>query len=170
MQLIKNLEISKCCAFSGPRPEKITENIEDIKHFLKLAIIDSINEGYLYFITGMSRGFDLWAAKCIIELSKSYNIHLVCAIPFLDQDINWSKRDKTLYNDILMEARYTICLSDNFIRGIYHERNRFMINNSSKLITYYNNSQGGTKYTIDYAKKFGKPVSNIFNTQIKFNI
>ncbi|MFI3114562.1 MAG: SLOG family protein [Clostridia bacterium] len=156
----------KVCCFTGPRPEKIHENQEEIKISLTFAIIDAINQGYSYFITGMSRGFDTLAAKCVIELSEKYDICLIAGIPFLGQEAQWSKEEKLEYSVILSKSRYVFCVSENFHRGIYYARNRFMVNNSSKIIAYYNNSQGGTKHTLDYAKKKGLKIVNITERQI----
>lgn len=167
MYVFPQIDITKTCCFTGPRPEKISSNEQDIRFFLRNSIIDCIQNGYVYFITGMSRGFDLWAAKEVLDLSKKYNISLICAIPFFDQDEKWSTLDRAIYNDILCKARYTICLSDNYIRGIYHERNRFMVDMSTTVITHYTNTGGGTKYTLDYATSFNKNIINIANPQIK---
>lgn len=156
------------CAFTGPRPEKIEDNLSDIRFAIKLAILDAIGQGYKYFITGMSRGFDLWAAHCVLELQDEYEVFLIAAIPFFDQDLTWSDADKLEYRAILCNCRYTFCASESFHRGAYYERNRFMVDHCSRIITYYNNSFGGTKYTLDYAKKFGKKIINISDTQLSF--
>lgn len=156
------------CCFTGPRPEKIDVDCEIIKKMLKFAIIDAINQGYCYFITGMSRGFDVLAGNCVIELSEKFDIHLVSVIPFMTQDSSWTEDDQRLHSDILSKSRYVFCLSEKFHRGVYHARNRFMVDNSSKVITYYNNSKGGTKYTLDYAEKNGKKIVNIIEQQISF--
>lgn len=156
------------CAFTGPRPEKISDNSEDIKNAVKIAILDAINSGYKYFISGMSRGFDLIAARCVVELQSQYEIFLIAAIPFLAQDDMWSEPDKLDYRDILCQSRYTFCTSAEFHRGVYYERNRFMIDHCSKVITYYNNSYGGTKHTLDYAKKHSRKIVNICDTQVSF--
>ena len=36
-----------------------------------------------------------------------------------------------------------------------HERNQFMIDNSSLVISLFNGKPGGTKKTLDYAKQQG---------------
>lgn len=154
------------CAFTGPRPEKINDDIDDLKIALEIAVLDAIEQGYKYFITGMSRGFDLMAAQCVLKLQAKHDIFLIAAIPFLTQDDAWCIEDKLDYINILCKSRYTFCTSDNFHKGAYFERNRFMVDHCSKVITYYNNSKGGTKYTLDYAKKHGRNIVNIFDTQM----
>jgi len=39
-----------------------------------------------------------------------------------------------------------------------------MVDNSSKLICYYNGSGGGTGYTVDYAEKHSVPIINLCET------
>lgn len=42
-----------------------------------------------------------------------------------------------------------------------HERNRYMADNSSRLICYYDGSSGWTGYTVEYAKSKSMHVINI---------
>lgn len=165
MHIFPHININETCCFTGPRPEKITEDISVIKDNLRKAITEAALSGYKNFITGMSRGFDLIAAEVVIELQDELDIKLVCAIPYLDQDSLWSNSDKLIYNDIVTKSAYSICLSEKFVRGIYHTRNRFMIDYSNLIITYYNNSKGGTKYTLDYAQTKKKQVVNLYFEQ-----
>lgn len=164
------LDRNKCCCFTGPRPEKIDDNIEDIIYFLNEAILHSIKQGYKYFFTGMSRGIDLIAGELILSLQKDYDINLVAAIPFSDQSKSWTEEDKELYSNILLKVRYSFVISETFNRSVYYTRNRFMIDSCSKVISYYKNSQGGTKYTLDYAKKAGIEIVNIADTQLKLEL
>ena len=50
---------------------------------LRKEILKAIDDGYGVFLTGMSRGVDLWAADIVIELRR-YNkeLKLMCVIPF----------------------------------------------------------------------------------------
>ena len=48
-----------------------------------------------------------------------------------------------------------------FTAGCYHERNRYMVDNSSKLICYYDGSGGGTGYTVEYVKKRSIQIVNL---------
>ncbi len=161
MYLFPKLDINKTCCFTGPRPEKITDDIELIKKYLKAMILESVADGYTHFITGMSRGIDIYAAKIVLELENDFNIKLLCAVPFMDQAKNWPLEDKNDYEEILKKARYTICLSEEYISTIYYSRNRMMVDHSSRVITFYKNSGGGTKYTLDYANSKNRKVINV---------
>ncbi len=48
------------------------------------------------------------------------------------------------------------CIYDEYIGAeCMLERNRYMVNNSSLVIALFNGLSGGTKSSIDYAKKQG---------------
>lgn len=59
------------CAFTGHRPEKITNSEGRIIIELKKEILKAIGDGYRVFLAGMSRGVDLWAADIVIELRRN---------------------------------------------------------------------------------------------------
>ena len=46
-------------------------------------------------------------------------------------------------------------------RHPYHHRNRLIAEACDHLIAFWNGHSTGTKYTIDYAKRIGKPVTVI---------
>lgn len=166
---MNKLDKSKCCCFTGPRPEKINDNINEISNLLREEITKSIHQGYIYFFTGMSRGIDLLAAQVVLSLQNEYDIHLIAAIPFINQEISWPKEDQELYYEILKKVRFSFHLSNNFHKLVYHLRNKFMVNNSSKVIAYYKNTNGGTKYTLDYAEKCQIEIVNIADNQLNIS-
>jgi len=43
-------------------------------------------------------------------------------------------------------------------RHPYHHRNRLIAEHCDKLVAFWDGHSTGTRYTIDYAKKIGKPV------------
>lgn len=47
----------------------------------------------------------------------------------------------------------TVC--DAFSYGAYQRRNEWMVNHSDRVIAVYSGEAGGTRNTIDYAKKQG---------------
>ena len=129
-------ERSGTCCFSGHRPEKIFESEQKIKTALLCEIKKSIGEGYTTFISGMANGFDLWAANAVIELrKKGAPVALICALPFP---------------------------GFNRINSSFSERNKWMVDRSAKLISYYNGEAGGTRSTVLYAEKSGVRVVNLF--------
>lgn len=161
MILFPHIDIEKTCCFTGPRPEKTLDNEYMIKYYARLAVLEAIEQGYTHFLSGMSRGFDLFASEVVIQLQDEYDITLIAVIPFVEQSKTWGLKDKLLYEKILSKARYTVCIAEKYRQSLYFARNMFMVNHSSKVISYYRNTGGGTKHTLDYATKKGIDIVNV---------
>ena len=150
------IDKTKSCCFSGHRPEKADMKELGVKFRLKIEIYKAVKEGYTTFISGMARGVDIWAAELILEEKRiNRDIMLVCAQPYeffsKDQSWEWNVR----YSKIIGQADEVITVSSKRNRGCYMLRNKWMVDHSSRLIAVYNGSAGGTKNTIEYAKKEG---------------
>ncbi len=154
----------KTVCFSGHRPEKLPgrgkENCpetEYIKNLLRTKIEESISEGYVRFLSGVARGIDLWAARTVIELRKLHpEIQLVCVKPVENQGYNFPDEDRILYESVIADADSVVCTSEEYSRTCYAVRNRYMVDNSSKLIAFVNNYRSGTGQTIRYARSLGR--------------
>ncbi len=154
------------CCFTGHRsaqlPWKYNESGERFSIFrenLKQAIIDSINLGYNHFISGMALGADMIAAELVLELKKIYpNLILECALPCTDQTLKWKEECATRYEHILSLAdKVTFVSKCEHVDGCMAKRNKYMIDNSSRVIAVYNGRKsGGTFQTINMAKSANK--------------
>lgn len=83
------------CCFTGHRPEKLLVTEQELRDKLTYAIKEAITDGYCTFISGMSRGTDLWAADVVLQLKSQYtHIHLICAVPYPDFEKKWDKPGK----------------------------------------------------------------------------
>lgn len=107
----------KTVAVSGHRPETIVGKEARIIVELRKAIEKAIEDGYTIFLSGMSRGVDLWAADIVIELRR-YNkdLKLVCVIPFEGFEKNWSVEWIKHYRLIKKQADYVHTCS-SFLSG-----------------------------------------------------
>ena len=152
--------------FTGHRPQKLpwgyNENDErciDMINRTKAEIENAIKKGYHTFLCGMALGFDMICAEIVLELKKKYpHIKLIGAIPCKNQSDRWITSQKERYNKLVKQLDDIRCINDKYVDGCMQERNQYMINNSSLVIALYNGLGGGTKSTIDYAKKQGKEV------------
>lgn len=61
---------SKRCCFTGHRSEKLNVSEREVKKLLRQAINEAIEDGFLTYITGMSRGIDMWAAEIVLSIKK----------------------------------------------------------------------------------------------------
>ena len=150
------------CAFTGHRPEKVTGSEGKIIVELRKEILKAIDEGYRVFLTGMSRGVDLWAADIVIELRR-YNkdLKLMCVIPYEGMEERWSVDWKKHYNMVCKQADHVQVLSNQYSPDVYQNRNQWLVNHSSKLIAVFNGDPSGTGNTIQYAQEQGIPVEVI---------
>lgn len=105
----------------------------------------------------MALGFDMICAETVLALKKNYpDIKLIGALPCRTQDIKWQEKDKRRYRNLLKRLDDIRCIYDKYIGAeCMLKRNRYMVNNSSLMIALFNGLAGGTKSTIDYARKKG---------------
>ena len=149
--------------FSGHRPEKLPDYGADfsqvvrvVKSILYKEILDSVKHGYNIFITGLSRGVDLWAGEIVLELqAKGYPIKLVAAIPFRGFGENYKDKDKFILGNILLKADEKVYLGESYTKGCLLRRNEYMVDRSGKLIAVVADYRSGTGQTIRYAEKQG---------------
>lgn len=141
------------CAFTGHRPEKIVGQEGYAIVELRKAIEAAVREGYTTFITGCSRGIDLWAADIVIEMRRyDKRLKLVCAIPFEGFDDKWSPDWKKHLDFVKKEADWIQVISKEYHPGAYQKRNAWMVNKASKIIALCNGEASGTLNTVRYAE------------------
>lgn len=149
-------------AFTGHRPEQLTGiDEEKLCDLIFMEVARCIDEGCDTFYCGAARGADIICGECVMELRESseLNVRLVCVIPFRDQAVGWSDIWKMRYWRLRRNADQNIQLGDEFKRGCFQIRNRYMVDQADCVLAIYNGSgQGGTAYTVEYAKKKGKKV------------
>lgn len=164
----------KSVAFTGYRTAKIFKSssspniIGEIFNKLEISIISLYEQGYNTFITGMSEGFDMIAAEVVLNLkSKNSGIKLIAAIPYANQNSEYSKSDKNRYDNILSYCDEVFYISENYQDRVFLDRNDFMINNSMALICYYDGQRGGTMYTYNRAVAKDLHITNICSRPLK---
>ena len=158
------MKTNEAVCFTGHRSQKLPWrfNEEDercltMKVTLRFEIEKAIKRGYRTFYCGMALGFDMICAETVLDLKRQYSgIKIIGALPCKTQDIKWSVKDKERYRNLLKQLDDIRCIYDEYIGAeCMLERNRFMVNNSSLMIALFNGLSGGTKSTIDYARKQG---------------
>lgn len=162
------------CCFTGYRPQKFPFPIDkrslaytEFENRLITAVIDLAKAGCRTFYSGMAMGFDIIAAECVLLVAKLKNfrdIKLVCALPFKDQANAFPPDWKSRYDEIISRADEVVLISDRYYRNCYFDRNRFMVDNSDCVVTWFDGSPGGTKSTINYAESIHRKVINL-NTE-----
>lgn len=143
-----------CCCFTGHRPEKLNIAPDLVVRRLDEAITAAMECGYTTFISGAAKGVDLWAAKLVLEhrLIRP-DIWLVCAVPYKGFGLHWKDGYSELFSSITQAADAVHYVCDSFSRSAYQRRNEWMVDRSSLLIAAYTGISGGTRNTIEYAKR-----------------
>lgn len=147
-------KIHRCC-FTGHRPDRLIEPESEIRTKLETAIRNAIADGFVTFISGMAPGVDIWAAEIVIKLRETEfpDIHLIAASPYKGFEEKADDNRIQHYNRCMENADLVRFICDGYNRSCFQIRNEWMVNHCSRVIAVYNGTPGGTKNTIEYAKK-----------------
>jgi len=143
------------CCFSGHRIIS-REDAQSLKDDLYSILKNFIEGGITRFVAGGALGFDTLAANTVLRLREMYpetKLHLV--LPCRDQAKRWTGAQKAEYERIPAAADSHEFLFDAYVDGCMQMRNRAMVNQSQVLVAYYTGRAGGTRQTVEYARKKG---------------
>lgn len=165
----------KCC-FTGYRPQKFPFKLrKDDKDFIAFEnalfeqILQLAEEGCRTFYCGMAMGFDIISAETVLAVKNVFGepLKLICVLPFEAQGDSFSDEWKQRFYIVLEHADKIEILNKEYHMGCYQQRNKFMVDNSDYIITWYDGKPGGTRNTIDYALKIGRQVFNIYEKPVE---
>lgn len=147
----------QCVAFTGHR----SYNGERYDMLLT-TIRELYNEGYTTFLSGMALGFDMAAAEAVISLRRELPaLRLISVIPFEGQQRGFPQQERERFERIVATADQSITLLPQYDIRAYHNRNDFLVENSSAVIAYFTGESGGTAYTVRKATKRGLRLINL---------
>lgn len=160
------------CCCTGHRPQKFpfqyggkskqyTAYLQELENKIEYAITEL---NVTHFISGMALGVDLDFAEIVLNFrdTKYPSITLECAVPCPNQTTKWYDKDKRRYDDLLKRADNVTLVSKFYDRDCMLRRNRYMVDKSDLMIAVFNGEeQGGTWYTIKYARKNNKAIELI---------
>lgn len=168
---MKNLKC--CCTGHRPKGFPFKYGVDKQKHNAYLQMLEEkielaiIEYGITNFISGMAIGTDLDFAETVLKLQNKYPITLECAIPCPNQTLKWNSADKLRYESILKRADEINLISERYTPECMLKRNRYMVDRSELVIAVFNGiEQGGTWYTINYAKYKNKQMDIIYLCEI----
>lgn len=144
------------CCFTGHRPQKLKCSEREAIASLESAITDAVGDGYTTFLTGMAYGVDIWAGEIVCRLRDGNDdIRLIAAVPFPGFERRWQVEWKRVYWELLEKADLVRYVGDRYSRSAYQERNEWMVDRSNRVIAVYSGIPGGTRNTIEYARRKG---------------
>jgi len=113
--------------------------------------------------SGMSTGYDMWAAFICIELGLPF----VATVPFVGQEKIWPKESQDIYYKLLHKAcRVEIVSEGGYSPEKMQIRNERLVDKCDVLIAAFDGSNGGTKNCVEYAKSKNKEI-HIINPNIE---
>lgn len=152
-------------SFTGYRESKLPFYGEDdpflseFKKRLSNLILELIGNGAYEFYSGMALGVDTYAAEAVLKAKEQFpEISLIAIVPCPDQDKLWNVAQKKRYRDILRQCDRIITTSPQYDKGCMHKRNRALVDLCDILVAVYDGKPGGTRYTIEYARKIGRKI------------
>ncbi len=149
---------SICVAFTGHRTYR-DEGRRQLADVLEMLYA----EGYRCFLTGMAWGFDLAAARAVMDLMRRYgDVRMVAVEPFAGFRDRFSGDDAATYDEVLAHCDERVTLRDGYSVAGFRLRNDFLVDNASVVVAWYDGGRdGGTAYTVRRARRQGIPVINL---------
>ena len=145
----------KTCCVTGHRDVPVGKE-QYVEEALRKEVLAAIAAGYTRFISGFADGVDLTCAA-IVAAEKKQNscLQLEAALPYRNR-IN---AKSPLFQELLACCDRVYVQSEKSNRQCYHERNRYMVLSSDRVIAVYDGrSTGGTFYTIRFAQANEKEI------------
>lgn len=150
----KKSQREHCCCFTGHRPEKLTVPEARLAELLEAEIKRAIDRQFTTFITGMAKGTDLIAAEIVLRLrEEDPQFRLVAAQPYPNFGQRWGGGWTERFQRVLSMADKVECVCSSSSRASYQRRNEWMVSHSALVIAAFNGGSGGTKNTLDFARK-----------------
>ena len=155
------------CAFTGHRPSRFSfgynENDErclKIKALMRKHITALVAGGVTSFYSGMALGVDQWAASIVLDLKKEHPaVRLIAVLPCETQADSWKAEQREQYFEMLAQCDEVETLHKRYTPSCMFERNRYLIDHAGYLLAVYDGgSDGGTAYSVNYAKQQGRKI------------
>ena len=145
------------CCVTGHRDIPV-EKVPYVQDKLYQELLQTIQDGCTHFVSGFAAGVDLIFAGIVADLKSKYPITLEAAIPYLGR---MDTPDKA-FQRLLKECDIVQVHTDQYSKGCYMVRNRYMVDCSALVIAVHDGRKsGGTAATIKYARQMERDVSEI---------
>lgn len=153
------------CCFTGHRPRHLGiktdgEGFAALMDWTERIIVYMAEkQGVCRFISGAAMGSDIYFAEAVIKYREKHrDIILECAVPFRGQADRWNRVWRARYENILQCANIVTYLQNEYDKGCYERRNRYMVDNSDYVAAIWKGTNGGTRNTIKYAQGKNKRI------------
>ena len=148
------------CCFTGHRPAKLPWGHDErdprclaLKRSMARELEALYRRGVGHFISGMALGCDLYFAEAVLALRERYPVTLECALPFPGQAERWTEDCRRRWRAIVDSCDVETVVQDHYDKGCMLRRDRYMVDRSAVVLAVFDDSPGGTKYTLEYAAR-----------------
>ena len=101
---------------------------------------------------------DIVAAEIVLHLrERDPRLKLICAVPYPGFGQHWGGGWTERFRRVLAQADLERTICPSFSYGAYQARNEWMVRHSALVIAVFHGEPGGTKNTLDLAKRNGVP-------------
>ncbi len=149
------------CCFTGHRSIDPSER-ERLSEVLDGIVEKLCESGVTVFRAGGAVGFDTLAALNVINKKKKYpHVQLHLYLPCKNQTEKWNGYNMKAYEFIMANADKVIYTSEEYTKWCMLHRDRCMVDGAQFCVAFCRKSEGGTAYTLKYAKDHGVRTINI---------
>ena len=149
-------------AFTGHRPPKggltyshVSERDREVVAQVRAWLRENKPEGA---IVGGALGFDTLAARACFLEQIPYALYAPCR----GQESRWPAGAQLRYRVMRDWARTVLYVHDGAYNATcMHQRDRCMVDAADVVVAFWDGSSGGTAHTVGYARRQGRPVTNL---------
>lgn len=158
---------------TGHRPNKLTlPGYSGYSEFVQKRLVN-LAEAALRKIgpdkifSGMALGWDMASAEAAYRTDTPF----VAAIPFVGQESLWPEQSRLHYEWLLSKATEVVVVCEGrFAPWKMQKRNEFMVDKSNAILALWNGTSGGTGNCIEYARKQGRKIVNLWDSWVKYAV
>lgn len=111
-------------------------------------------------ISGVALGWDIWFAETALKLNIPLHSYVACP----DTGVKWSHQDRARLNNVLSQSTKIEMCSPEYYQMCFLKRDRMMVDSADEIAALLCPlvNHGGTLYTVRYAEKKKKPITNFW--------
>lgn len=131
--------------------------IEVLKYALRTEIIQQIENGVEWIITGPQSGIEQWVIEVVNELKNEYDIHVAMIAPYLNIEKNWKPERQAQLAQLKISVDYYASVSAHEYQNPSQLKSyqTFMLTHTdSGLFIYDLEFEGKTMYDYRIVKEF----------------
>ncbi|WP_429970916.1 DUF1273 domain-containing protein [Fructilactobacillus sp. Tb1] len=133
------------------------KKLKVIKRSLKETMINLIENGCDWIITGAQLGTEQWVIEIAHELKKDYQFQLAVILPFEGFGKNWNENNQMIVHQLIQSADFSAYVSQKEYESPQQLKNyqQFMLTHTDKaLFLYDTENEGKTIFDYNAAHKY----------------